>query len=302
VTTSAPEADARLPGPEPEPAGKGVFNSQNLLAAVCSIVLPGSGHLLKGRYKLGITWSVFSLDFYAFLVLFRVGTNSNLYVLTAIIAVINSCAAAWDCCLRDPQSSGRKWSFLVLIVLVSMVSANAACYWTAYLTGVRVFDIPSASMSPTLKEGDRVLIDMHYYHNHRPQNGDIVIIYHAYPGQLGIGANGIFLAKRLIGSAGDTIQVSNGKVIRNGVLLEEKYAVYDKAPLSGMDFLRNMQPRKILPSKMFLLGDNRDNSLDSRSPDAGDYDESELRGKFIRIIRLPWQTYPNEQTVSDSGK
>jgi len=270
--------------PEPEPGNKGVFDSENFSAAISSIALPGSGHLIRGRRTAGLIWLFLSVVFYAALLLFRVAAMVNVFLLAGIAAIVMSCVAAYDCCLRGSQDLWpRKFGFLVLVVLGSLIWGSGARYAVRYLSGLIYSQASSEAMSPTIENLDSVLVDMRYYQHHRPEEGDIVLVYHRFPSS----PNSILMIKRLIGLPGDTVEVSNGKVVRNGTPLEEKYARYLPSP-PYLDWVRTMPTRTVPPSKLFLLGDNRDLSLDSRSPDVGYYDESELRGKVIAVVHWPW--------------
>ena len=270
--------------PGPEPGNKGVFDSENFSAAISSIALPGSGHLIRGRRTAGLIWLLFSLVFYAALVLFRVAAMVNVFLLAGIAAILMSCAAAYDCCVRGSQDPWpRKFGFLLLVLLGSLIWVSGTRYAIRYFSGLRYFQSPSKSMSPTIEEYDSMLIDMRYYQHHRPAEGDIVVLYHRFSSS----PSGVYVAKRLIGVEGDTVEISEGKVIRNGSPLEEKYVKYLDNP-AGDDWRRQMPARTVPPSKLFGLGDNRDLSLDSRSPDVGYYDESELRGKVIAVVHWPW--------------
>ena len=95
-------------------------------------------------------------------------------------------------------------------------------------------------MEPTFKDGDRIV-----YEEGIIQYGDIVLVK----------VNGLILIKRVIGMGGDTITISNGKVYRNGTLLNEPYALPDHSSLPATTIPNN---------EIFVLGDNRANSSDSR--------------------------------------
>ena len=120
---------------------------------------------------------------------------------------------------------------------------------------------------------------MRYYARHKPARNDIISIYREQPQPFG----GILVVKRVIGVAGDRIEIVDDAIIRNGAHLEEPYARHD-ASRPAEPWSRNIKPVLIPQSKLFLLGDNRDDSLDSRSPDVGFYDESDVKGKVIEVF------------------
>jgi signal peptidase I len=115
--------------------------------------------------------------------------------------------------------------------------------------------IPSNSMDPTLQVGDRLLIEKVSYRLHAPQPGDIIVF--EPPPQLqeiGYGADQAFI-KRIIGGPGQTIQVTQGKVYRDGHPLTEDYIL--ESPTYEM-------PAVTVPDGyLFVMGDNRNDSNDS---------------------------------------
>ncbi len=114
---------------------------------------------------------------------------------------------------------------------------------------VQAFWIPTGSMIPTLKPGDRVLVCKFWYYFKEPKRGQIVVFKFPY-------GDSKDLIKRLIGLPGDVIEMKDGIVYINGKELKEDYVVYRD------NF--NMKPVKVPPGKYFFLGDNRPNSNDSR--------------------------------------
>jgi signal peptidase I len=116
--------------------------------------------------------------------------------------------------------------------------------------------IPSASMYPTLQIGDRLVVEKISYRLHPPQAGDIVVF--QTPPELqqrGYDDNQAFI-KRIIGLPGDIVGIVNGQVYVNGKRLQENYI----AEPANQPF----PPIKIPENKFFVMGDNRNDSNDSR--------------------------------------
>jgi signal peptidase I len=137
---------------------------------------------------------------------------------------------------------------------------------------VQAFYIPSGSMEPTLMPGDRVLVDKVLYHPHR---NDIIVFENPRPGpqpdrgiiggffhwlSQGLGfarpADEDFI-KRVIGMPGDTVELRSGKLYVNGQQTPEPY-------LHGPPDTRSFGPVQVPKDALFVLGDNRLNSNDSR--------------------------------------
>jgi len=116
------------------------------------------------------------------------------------------------------------------------------------------FFIPSGSMEPTLKVGDRVLVNKLSYHLHGVHRGDIVV----FKKPANDNSPGVTdLIKRVIGLPGETISADNGHVDINGVPLNEPW-------LPSGDTTETFKPTPIPAGQYFMMGDNRGDSADSR--------------------------------------
>ncbi len=120
---------------------------------------------------------------------------------------------------------------------------------------VEARQIPSGSMQPTLQIGDRLLIDKIVFKFSELNRKDIVVF--APPPEAQVGNLRNDFIKRIIGLPGDTIEVTGGKVLVNGQRLTEPYIAqrpaYDYGPVTVPD------------GSVFVMGDNRNNSLDSHA-------------------------------------
>jgi signal peptidase I len=136
---------------------------------------------------------------------------------------------------------------------------------------VQAFKIPSGSMEPTLEIGDHILVNKFIYgikipFTHlsfgawtQPKRGEVIVfIYPLEPEKDFI--------KRVIGVPGDTVRIVNKKLFINGAEAQDPHAVYKEDTLLPGDAQKrdNFGPITVPPGKIFVLGDNRDRSLDSR--------------------------------------
>jgi signal peptidase I len=119
---------------------------------------------------------------------------------------------------------------------------------------VQAFKIPSGSMLQTLQIGDHILVNKFIYTFTDPERGDIIVF--KYPED----KTRDFI-KRVIGLPGETIEVKNRVVYIDGKPIKENYAAYTATEFSSYN---NLSPRLIPPDSYFMMGDNRDNSMDSR--------------------------------------
>ena len=157
---------------------------------------------------------------------------------------------------------------------------------------VQAFKIPSGSMEPTLLIGDHLLVSKFSYSLHIPNEVPFTSIqlfpdYHFFSSVPKRGDIVVFkfpddpskdFIKRVIGLPGETIQVIRQKVYINDKFLKEPYAHHTEPPSPLAPQNRDdMAPRRIPEGHIFVMGDNRENSSDSRV--WGFLDLKNLRGK-----------------------
>lgn len=150
---------------------------------------------------------------------------------------------------------------------------------------LQAFFIPSGSMLPTFEINDRVLVNKLSYHLHGVNRGDIVVFEHA-DSQL---VESKDLIKRVIGIPGDSVVIdpATAKVQVNGQPLDEPYLPQGTTTVdngSGQHALHctPATPCKVPPHSVFVMGDNRPNSRDSRF--IGYISEDDIVGRaFVRV-------------------
>ena len=145
------------------------------------------------------------------------------------------------------------------------------------------FYIPSASMEPTLEKGDRVLVNKLSYDVHDVNRGDVVVF--ELPPE-DVGPDGIKdLIKRVIGLPGDTIETRDGVVYVNDRRLDEPYLA--DGTVTG-DPTQGNNPaidRQTVPEgSVFVMGDNRANSHDSRYSDRGPIPIDTIVGRAFVVV------------------
>ena len=129
------------------------------------------------------------------------------------------------------------------------------------------------SMYSTLEEGDYLIINRMAYKFGDPQRGDIIVFESDLQQDDGTSKD---LVKRVIGVGGDTVKIENSKVYVNGTELDEPY-IDEQITEGNVDTV-------VPEGTVFVLGDNRDISLDSRYEQVGFINESDILGKvFVRL-------------------
>jgi len=152
----------------------------------------------------------------------------------------------------------------------SVVGAIVFCV-LVFTFVVRIVDVKGPSMNPTLENGDKMLVSDLFY---KPKNGDIVIFRKdEYKSEA--------LVKRVIATEGQTIEIDfdKGIVKVDGVALDEPYIA---APtVNQLDFTG----KQVVPEGcVFVMGDNRNDSTDSRKAEIGMVDERLIIGKVYFVI------------------
>ena len=139
---------------------------------------------------------------------------------------------------------------------------------------VRIIVVDGPSMENTLLNGDYMLLVSNLFYKN-PQYGDVVVISkQAYD-------NGKPIVKRIIATEGQEVDIDfdAGVVYVDGVALEEPYTKTLTTLKEGNTF-----PQTVEPGCVFVMGDNRNNSKDSRSLQIGQVDKRELLGKVFFIL------------------
>lgn len=145
----------------------------------------------------------------------------------------------------------------------------------------RLVDVEGSSMDDTLASKDKVIVTNFFY---TPKNGDIVVISHgaeyAKP-----------IIKRVIATEGQTIKLDyeNDKIIVDGVVLDEPY-IDDSTFGGNFGNDKSRIPEVIPEGKIFVMGDNRKVSLDSRSSEIGLIDVQNVIGK-AQFVAFPFSDF-----------
>ena len=171
---------------------------------------------------------------------------------------------------KQISGSGSRWSAALewLQALVCSVVIVALCF----TFGVRIVGVEGVSMEPTLRQNDKLLVVSSLWT--QPKDGDVVVVrknsFMEEP-----------IVKRVIATEGQTVDIdfSNGTVSVDGIVLEEPYIKEMTLTAGDLQF-----PFTVSPNCVFLMGDNRNESTDSRWSWLGEVDRRYILGKAVWLL------------------
>lgn len=159
----------------------------------------------------------------------------------------------------------------ILYILVVLLGT----YLLITFVGQRT-SVSGSSMEPTLSNNDQLILDKISYRFSEPQRFGIIVFPFQY-------AEKTFYVKRIIGLPGETVQIDlQGNIYINGQILNEDYGK-ETINFAGLA----VEPITLGDDEYFVMGDNRNNSSDSRDPSVGNIRRSNIIGKaWVRIWPL----------------
>ncbi|MBI2983707.1 MAG: signal peptidase I [Chloroflexi bacterium] len=165
-----------------------------------------------------------------------------------------------------PEPEGFSWRALLEIVQALALAVIISVFLNLFV--VQVTEVRQRSMEPTLFQSDRVLVSKVDYRLDQPRAGNIVVFNPTTD-------TSIPFVKRIVATAGDVVEVRDGRLFVNGTAVPYPDARGNTMPQSP----QVRYPYTVPPGQFFALGDNREASSDSRSFGAQPYDR--IIGKVI---------------------
>lgn len=166
------------------------------------------------------------------------------------------------------------WVREIISTAVYLLAVVAVTFLFVQFVGQRTH-VNGDSMNVTLEDGDNLIVDKLSYRFSEPERYDIIVFPYQYQEKT-------YYIKRIIGMPGETVQIIDGMVYIDGEMLDESYGK-EVMQYSGVA----SDPIELGNDEYFVLGDNRNNSSDSRDPSVGNIKEDQIIGKaFIRIWPL----------------
>jgi signal peptidase I len=168
----------------------------------------------------------------------------------------------------DEMRRERRIGIIISVVLVSL--ALSAWLTLKFVTGFS--RVGSNSMAPTVHKGDRVAVNRTaYLFGAKPRAGEVAS-YWTF--------NREHYLHRIVGGPGDTLEMRDNVLFRNGERLDEPYIMLTP----DVEAVRSFGPLTVPPGHYFFLGDNRDNANDSRF--MGFVPEDDIRGRMGHVLHI----------------
>ena len=156
--------------------------------------------------------------------------------------------------------------WLVYIVIVVIIA------WGFVTFVAQRTQVSGASMETTLSDGDQLIVDKISYQFREPERFEIIVFPYQYEA-------GTYYIKRIIGLPGETVEIIENHVYINGEKLKEDYKTTDINDVGIVS-----EKMQLASDEYFVLGDDRENSEDSRNADVGNVKRSYIYGKAWFVV------------------
>ena len=264
-----------------------------LIAALLSLLVPGLGQVYVGRPARGAAWFLAILAVEAAMLYFLF-TQPRFWMIALSIAAwlaatlfqIGEAAVLARRATHHQLQRYNKWYVYVALFAVSMALNVATCLALTRdaATPARMYSINSSDMQPALQRGDRFVADRNHYRRNEPARGDVAVYLHPRRPET-------LYVKRIVALAGDRVAIRDGRAIVNGFALDEPYAILGDPAA----FYSQTREITVPDGHVFVLGDNRANSFDSRA--ANDHGPVPVENLRARATDIAWS-----RTLSRIGR
>lgn len=157
----------------------------------------------------------------------------------------------------------REWVNSILLAVILAVVIRVFFFQVTIVEGT--------SMSPTLQNYERLIVNKAIYYFREPQKGDVVVFNYS--------SHRDFI-KRIVALEGDIVEIKNNLLYINSQVQEEPYL--------DVEQMSDYGPAVVPPDHAFVMGDNRNDSMDSRDPAVGYVSLKQIRGKASLVF---WPLY-----------
>lgn len=252
---------------------------QSSIALFLSLIQPGLGQLYNRQVRKAFLFLLVLPALIALTSLLGLAHTFRGFLLFGAASLVFQICVSVEAAVvgfrRDTVSSVRRVSRLAVAGFLVLMATNVAFivsnFYTVRVLGLGGYVMPSDSMAPTLRVGDRFAVDMRAYVRSTPKRGDIIVF-------LAPGLRDVIYAKRVVAIAGDTIEGTRHGIAVNGKLLAETSV---SNTVDTFKDARNFGPWTVPAGTIFVLNDNFQDSYDSRY--FGSVPLKSVRGKLLFI-------------------
>jgi signal peptidase I len=234
------------------------------ITALLTVLTPGLGHIYLGQARRGITLFVLVMIADTLLMFAMMGVLARFWMFAVSLGLllglwlyimVDAIGRAYR--MRDyPHEGYNRWTTYAGAFVLACIIFAAPCVYAVHANAsgqLLVLNAVTPSMEPTLRVGEYFLADATYYRSRAPSRGDVAVYLHPKQAHL-------YYIKRIVAVEGDRIAIRGGRAVVNGMMVEEPYL--DAAVAEGR--FANMPELRVPAGHVYVLGDNRSNSVDSR--------------------------------------
>jgi signal peptidase I len=234
------------------------------VTALLTVLTPGLGHIYIGQARRGITLFILVIIADTLLMVAMMGVLARFWMFAVSLGLL---FGLWTYIMLDailrahrmreyPHEGYHRWTTYAGAFVVACIVFAGPCIYAlhAKTSGQLLWlNAVNTSMEPTLRLGEYFLADATYYRSRDPSRGEVAVYTHPKQPQL-------HYIKRIVAVSGDRIELKGGRAIVNGMAIPEPYV--DVGPPEGR--FADMPERRVPPGHVYVLGDNRAHSVDSR--------------------------------------
>jgi signal peptidase I len=234
------------------------------VAGLLTMLTPGLGHIYLGQARRGITLFIFVMVADTLLMFAMMGVLARFWMFAVSLGLL---LGLWVYIMVDavhraqrmreyPHEGYHRWTTYAGAFLLACLIFAGPCIYAVHANAsgqLLMLNAVTPSMEPTLRVGEYFLADASYYRTRLPMRGEVAVYLHPKQAHL-------YYIKRIVAVEGDRVAIKGGRAVVNGMAVEEPYL--DAGSAEGR--FADMPELRVPAGYVYVLGDNRGNSVDSR--------------------------------------